>query len=56
LLRPGITSFGPLVAGLLAESLNGAFNKAAAMTTCFAALSIVAALWGRETKDDALPQ
>jgi hypothetical protein len=51
-----ITSFGPLVAGLLTGSLNGAFNQAAAVMTCFAALSIVAALWGRETKDDALPE
>jgi MFS family permease len=51
-----ITSFGPLVAGLLAGSLHGAFNQAAAVMTCFAALSIVAALLGRETKDDVLPQ
>ena len=50
-----ITSFGPLLAGLLAGSLNGAFNQATAVMTCFAGLSIVAALLGRETKDDALP-
>jgi MFS family permease len=50
-----ITSFGPLVAGLLAGSLNGAFNQATAVMTCFAGLSIVAALLGRETKDDVLP-
>ena len=50
-----ITSFGPLVAGLLAGSLNGAFNQATAVMTCFAGLSIVAALLGRETRDDALP-
>ena len=51
-----ITSFGPLVAGLLAGSLNGAFNQATAVMTCFAGLSIVAALLGRETKDDDLPK
>ena len=51
-----ITSFGPLVAGLLAGSLHGAFNQATAVMTCFAGLSIIAALLGRETKDDALPQ
>jgi MFS family permease len=51
-----ITSFGPLVAGLLAGSLNGAFNQATAVMTCFAGLSIVAALLGRETRDDRLPR
>jgi MFS family permease len=51
-----ITSFGPLIAGLLAGSLNGAFNQATAVMTCFAGLSIIAALLGRETKDDALPE
>ena len=51
-----ITSFGPLVAGLLAGSLNGAFNQATAVMTCFAGLSIVAALLGRETRDDELPK
>ena len=50
-----ITSFGPLVAGLLAGSLNGAFNQATAVMTCFAALSIIAALLGRETRNEALP-
>ena len=51
-----ITSIGPLVAGLLAGSLGGAFNQATAVMTCFAGLSIVAALLGRETKDDELPR
>ena len=51
-----ITSFGPLVAGLLAGSLNGAFNQATAVMTCFAGLSIVAAFLGRETKGEALPE
>jgi MFS family permease len=51
-----ITSFGPLAAGLLAGTFNGAFNQATAVMTCFAGLSIVAALLGRETKDDVLPE
>ncbi len=51
-----ITSFGPLLAGLMAGALNGAFNKATAVMTCFAALSILAALIGRETKDAELPR
>jgi MFS family permease len=51
-----ITSFGPLIAGLLAGSLNGAFNQATAVMTCFAGLSIIAALLGRETRDEALPK
>ncbi|MBX9701479.1 MAG: MFS transporter, partial [Acetobacteraceae bacterium] len=51
-----ITSFGPLVAGLLVVPFGGSFNKAAAVMTCFAVLSILAMLLGRETRDDALPQ
>jgi MFS family permease len=51
-----ITSFGPLVAGLLVVPFGGSLNKAAAMMTCFALLSVVAMMLGRETKDDALPQ
>jgi MFS family permease len=51
-----VTSFGPLVAGLLAGSLGGAFNQATAVMTCFAGLSIIAALLGRETKDEDLPR
>jgi hypothetical protein len=51
-----ITSFGPLVAGLLVVPFGGSFNKAAAVMTCFAALSILAMLLGRETRDDDLPQ
>jgi MFS family permease len=50
-----ITSFGPLVAGLLAAPFGGDFAKATAVMTCFAALSIVAMILGRETKDDILP-
>ncbi len=49
-----ITSFGPLVAGLLVVPF-GTFNNAAATMTCFAVLSIVAMLFGRETRDDVLP-
>ncbi len=47
-----ITSFGPFAAGLLAGALNGAFNQAAAVMTCFAGLRIVAAPLGRETRDE----
>jgi MFS family permease len=51
-----ITSFGPLVAGLLVVPFGGSFNKAAAVMTCFAVLSILAMLLGRETRDKGLPQ
>jgi MFS family permease len=50
-----ITSFGPLVAGLLVLPF-GSFNNAAAFMTCFAVLSIIAMMIGRETRDDALPK
>ncbi len=50
-----ITSFGPLVAGLLVVPF-GTFNNAAAFMTCFAVLSIIAMLIGRETRDDELPR
>jgi MFS family permease len=50
-----ITSFGPLVAGLLVVPFGGSFNKAAAVMTCFAVLSILAMALGRETRDDDLP-
>jgi MFS family permease len=49
-----ITSFGPLVAGFLVVPF-GSFNNAAAFMTCFAVLSIIAMMIGRETRDDALP-
>jgi MFS family permease len=51
-----ITSFGPLVAGLLVVPFGGSFNKAAAVMTCFAVLSILAMVLGRETRDDELPR
>ena len=49
-----ITSFGPLIAGLLAAALGG-FSVAAAIMVCFALLSVVAMLMGRETKGSELP-
>ena len=51
-----ITSFGPLVAGLLVAPFGGNFSKAAGVMTCFALLSLLAVAIGRETKEDALPQ
>jgi MFS family permease len=51
-----ITSFGPLVAGLLVGAFGGNFNYVTAFMSCFAILSVVAMLMGRETKDDELPQ
>jgi MFS family permease len=50
-----ITSFGPLVAGLLAAPFGGNFNKPAALMTCFALLSLYAMYLGRETRADPLP-
>ena len=50
-----ITSFGPLVAGLMVGFFGGQFNRAAAVMTCMAVLSILAMALGRETKDDQLP-
>jgi MFS family permease len=49
------TSFGPLVAGLLVVQLGGLTNATAIMT-CFAVLSIVAVILGRETRDEDLPR
>jgi MFS family permease len=51
-----ITSFGPLVAGLLVVPFGGSFNMAAAAMTCFAVLSILAMVIGRETRHDVLPR
>jgi predicted MFS family arabinose efflux permease len=50
-----VTSFGPLVAGLLVVPFGGNFALATAAITGFAALAIVAMALGRETKDDILP-
>jgi MFS family permease len=49
-----ITSFGPLVAGLLVGVVN--LNHATAGMTCFALLSILAMVMGRETRHDELPR
>lgn len=49
-----ITSFGPLLAGLLVGVIN--LRYATAGMTCFALLSILAMGLGRETKDDELPR
>jgi MFS family permease len=51
-----ITSFGPLVAGLLAAPFGGNFNKPAALMTCFALLSLYAMYLGRETRAHPLPR
>jgi MFS family permease len=51
-----ITSFGPLVAGILVGAFGGSFNRVTAFMTCFAVLSIVAMLLGRETKGRMLPR
>jgi MFS family permease len=51
-----ITSFGPLVAGLLVGAFGGSFNRVTAFMTCFALVSIVAMLLGRETKGSPLPR
>jgi MFS family permease len=51
-----VTSFGPLVVGLLVGVFGGSFNKVTAVMTCFAALSIIAMLLGRETKGAPLPR
>ena len=51
-----ITSFGPLVAGLLVGAFGGSFNRVTAVMTCFALLSIIAMYLGRETKGDPLPR
>jgi MFS family permease len=51
-----VTSFGPLVAGLMVGMFGGSFNKVTAVMTCFAVLSIVAVMLGRETKNTGLPR
>jgi hypothetical protein len=43
-----------LVAGLLVVQLGGLSNATAIMT-CFAVLSVVAVILGRETRDEQLP-
>ena len=50
-----ITSFGPLVAGLLV-GVFGSFNRVTAVMSCCAIFSIIAMIFGRETKDRGLPR
>jgi MFS family permease len=50
-----VTSFGPLVAGLLVGAFGGSFNNVTAFMTCFALLSIVGMIFAKETKHDTLP-
>jgi MFS family permease len=51
-----VTSFGPLVAGLMVGLFGGSFNKVTAVMTCFAVLSIAAMMLGRETRGTGLPR
>jgi MFS family permease len=51
-----VTSFGPLVAGLMVGAFGGSFNKVTAFMTCMAVFSIVAMILGRETKGVPLPK
>jgi MFS family permease len=50
-----VTSFGPLVAGLMVGAFGGSFNRVTAVMTCFAVLNIIAVILGRETKNAGLP-
>lgn len=50
-----ITSFGPLVAGLMVGLFDGSFTKVTAVMTCMAVFSIIAMALGRETKNTGLP-
>ena len=50
-----VTSFGPLVAGLLVVQLGGLSNATGIMTG-FAVLSLIAVFLGRETRDEQLPR
>jgi MFS family permease len=49
-----ITSFGPLLAGLLVARVD--LRYATAAMTCCALLSVLGILLGRETRDDELPR
>lgn len=51
-----ITSFGPLVAGIMVGAFGGSFNRVTAFMTCFAVFSIIAMLLGRETMGRTLPR
>src|SRR5204862_1161311 len=49
-----ITSFGPLLAGLLVSRVD--LRTATAAMTCCALLSVLGIILGRETRDDELPR
>jgi len=51
-----VTSFGPLVAGLMVGAFGGSFNKVTAVMTCCAVFNIIAMILGRETKGAGLPR
>jgi sugar phosphate permease len=51
-----VTSFGPLVAGLMVGAFGGSFNKVTAVMTCMAILSIIAMAIAHETKGAELPR
>jgi hypothetical protein len=51
-----VTSSGPLVAGLMVGAFGGSFNNVTAFMTCFALLSILAMILGREAKGAGLPR
>ena len=50
-----ITSFGPLVAGLMV-GVFGSFNNVTAVMTCMAVFSVIAVMFGPETKGAELPR
>ncbi|HLY89088.1 MAG TPA: MFS transporter [Acetobacteraceae bacterium] len=50
-----VTSFGPLVAGLMVGAFGGSFNRVTAVMTCMALFSIIAMAFARETKGAELP-
>jgi MFS family permease len=51
-----VTSFGPLVAGIMVGAFGGSFNNVTAVMTCCAIFSILAMLIGPETKGASLPR
>src|SRR5262249_25234299 len=51
-----ITSLGPLMARVLAGTFGANFNHGCAVMKSFAALSLLAVLIGRETRDEQLPK
>jgi hypothetical protein len=47
-------SFGPLVAGVLIGAFGGSFNRVSAFMACFALLSILLMLLGRENQGQSV--